>query len=128
MPAARDSKRYSPDALVLELRVAPVPLLVTVTSAPETTACDLSVTVPCSVAVEFAWPNRLMQLRSSRLLMATIVNNFLLLIEPPDLKRKMKRVRLCGRTWILFFPDRGLVNDRAKSRAPSRSLILVLVN
>jgi len=40
----------------------------------------------------------------------------------------MKRVRLCGRTWILFLPDRVLVNDRAKSGALSRSLILVLIS
>src|SRR5712691_11520368 len=54
MPADSKSKRYSPEALVFVLRVAPVALFVIVTSAPVSTACDLSTIVPCSDALAVA--------------------------------------------------------------------------
>src|SRR5713101_7062148 len=84
MPADSKSKRYSPDEFVFVLRVAPVALLVIATSAPESTACDLSTIVPCNdaLAVACACASRATISRPARAIPnvnATAVNCFLIL-------------------------------------------------
>src|ERR1700748_1646441 len=65
------SKRYSPAALVCTVRVAPLSLLVKVTSADLITACVLSVMVPCKLedavtcAHILAQPNSMKPARAS---------------------------------------------------------------
>ena len=81
VPAESASKRYSPVSFVLVLRLVPVSLLVIVTSALlPSTACDLSVTVPCRVALAVLWPNRLAVLSSTKQLMTATHNHRLLFI------------------------------------------------
>src|SRR5258708_10184527 len=81
LPADSDSNLYSPASLVLAVRVAPVSLLVIVTSALfPITACDLSVIVPCRLAVAVAWPNRLAVLSGIKQLMTARHSHLLLFI------------------------------------------------
>src|SRR5882724_10987740 len=80
-PADNESNRYSPASLVLVVRVAPVSLLVSVTSALlPITACDLSVIVPSRLAFAVAWPNRLAVLSRTKQLMTAIHSHLLLFI------------------------------------------------
>src|SRR5690348_17203253 len=69
------SRRYSPVSLVVTVRVAPVSLLVIVTSADLITAWLLSVTVPCRVAVAVACPHMATQVNSIMLAMSAISNH-----------------------------------------------------
>src|SRR5258707_7944235 len=64
MPAESTSKRYSPASLVLALRVAPLSLLVMVTSAFLITAPVLSATLPWRLALAVTCPHKLTQFSS----------------------------------------------------------------
>src|SRR4029077_20895297 len=65
----------------LVVRVAPVSLLVSVTSALlPITACALSVIVPCRLAFAVAWPNRLAVLSRTKQLITATHSHLLLFI------------------------------------------------
>src|SRR5260370_26495605 len=66
MPAESTSKRYSPASLVLALRVAPLSLLVMVTSAFLITAPVLSATLPWRLALAVTFPHKLAQFSSTK--------------------------------------------------------------
>src|ERR1041385_3298040 len=81
MPAASESNRYSPVSFVWVVLVAPVSLLVIVTSALlPILACDLSVIVPCKLALAVACPNMLAVPSRTKQLMTAIHNHRLLFI------------------------------------------------
>src|SRR5438270_10795957 len=81
MPADRESKRYPPVSFVVAVFVAPVSLLVSVTTALlPITAWVLSVIVPCKLAFAVACPNRLAELSRTKQLMTAIHNHRLLII------------------------------------------------
>src|SRR5260370_9448357 len=97
MPADSKSKRYSPDAFVFVLRVAPVALLVIATSAPVSTAGDLSTIVPCSeaLAVACACASRATISRPASAIPnvnATAVNCFLILTSTLQVSRNGTQV------------------------------------